>query len=60
LLRSPRLAVSDGSLRSLRCSLEAAVFVEPDEMTASEGFPIAVRFVGFSCRSAARTSLRGE
>jgi hypothetical protein len=30
-----KLAVSNGSLRSLRCSLEAAVFVESDETTVS-------------------------
>jgi hypothetical protein len=31
-----RLAVSNGSLRSLRCSPEAAVFVGSDEMIVSE------------------------
>jgi hypothetical protein len=31
-----KLAVSDGSLRSLRCSPVAAVFVGSDETTVSE------------------------
>jgi len=36
LLRSPRLALFDCSLRSLRCSLRAAVFVESDETITSQ------------------------
>jgi hypothetical protein len=53
-----KLALSDGSLRSLRCSPGAAVFVESDETTVLE-MQLGSRgcFLGFSCRSTARTSL---
>jgi hypothetical protein len=51
-----KLALLNGSLRSLRWSREAAGFVESDETTIPIIRSVLIRFVGYSCRSAARTS----
>ena len=48
--------------RCARCVVrrEAAVFVGSDETTVSENQLVSMRFVGASCRSAARTSIRAD